>query len=273
MQWRLATLCSVFRFDGPLFGHGQLGCPCLSNGNFANGIAARLISWDRGRLNRRVSAAIVPYSICHPKEPALRRQPNNIIPLRRLNIIAIRNIAIALAIHCGYTSHGPENIYSVPKKQHFREGALFTAQRAGFLTEQRLSCTEAAALFSESEGVYLVASEIAPVLPCPIRETLISIPSLMSPQRTAMRARRVRAYFRYLKAVRRGVMDQARAVAESNAHSGQWRARAATQVWLRGRIDWQLAMLTVYGFAYRAGINLNFQQRTAALSHLVSRLG
>lgn len=179
-----------------------------------------------------------------------------------------------MAINRAYTPFEPGKTYSVSRqKQYSREWSLFTAQRACFLTELRLSCSEAAALFRESEGVYLVASEIAPALPCPIRETLISIPSLMSPRRTAMRARRVRVYFRYLRAVRHSVIEQVRAVAESKAHSGQWRAWGATQVWLRGRIDWQLAMLTVYGFAYRAGIHLNFQQRTAALGHLISRLG
>lgn len=157
-------------------------------------------------------------------------------------------------------------------KRYSREGELFTAQRADFLRERRLSCTEAAALFSQSEGFYLVASEIAPALPCPIRETLISIPYLMIPCRTELRARRARAYFRYLKAVRGGVIGQVQAVAELRAHSGQWRAWIATRAWLRGKIAWHLAMLKVYGVAYRAGIRVNFRYRTAALGQLVSRL-
>jgi hypothetical protein len=161
----------------------------------------------------------------------------------------------------------------VPRRTRcFREGELFTADRAEFLRELRLSCTDAVALFSQSEGIYLVASEISPALPCPIRETLVSIPFLMTPCRTEMRARRVRAYFRYLKAVRGGVFDQVQEVAELRAHSGEWRAWLATQAWLRGKIGWQLAMLNVYGFAYRAGIHLDFQYRAAALGQLVSLL-
>jgi hypothetical protein len=151
----------------------------------------------------------------------------------------------------------------------FREGELFTADRAEFLRELRLSCTEAAELFSQSEGIYLIASEIAPALPCPIRETLVSIPSLMTPCRREMRARRVRAYFRYLKAIRDGVFDQVQEVAELSANSGQWRGWLITHAWLRGKIRWQLAMLNIYGFAYRAGIHLNFQQRTAQLVSLL----
>jgi hypothetical protein len=149
---------------------------------------------------------------------------------------------------------------------------LFTADRAEFLRELRLSCTDAVALFSQSEGIYLVASEISPALPCPIRETLVSIPFLMTPCRTEMRARRVRAYFRYLKAIRGGVFDQVQYAAELRAQSGQRRAWLTTYAWLRGKIGWQLAMLIVYGFAYRAGIRLDFQQRTAALGQLISLL-
>ena len=158
-----------------------------------------------------------------------------------------------------------------PKKRS-REGELFTANRAGFLRELRLSCADAAALFSQSEGIYLVASEIAPALPCPIRETLISIPSLMSPCRTEMRARRARAYFRYLEAVRQGIVEQVSQVAQLKARSGQWRSWAGIQLWLRGRISCELALLEAYGFAYRAGIHLNFERRTAELRRLVSLL-
>ena len=161
----------------------------------------------------------------------------------------------------------------MPKRTRcFREGELFTADRADFLRELRLSCTDAAALFSQSEGIYLIASEITPALPCPIRETLVSIPSLMTPCRKEMRARRVRAYFRYLKAIRGGVFRQVQEVAKLRAHSGQWRAWLATDAWLLSKIGWQWAMLNVYGFAYRAGIHLDFQQRTAALGQLVSLL-
>ncbi len=120
--------------------------------------------------------------------------------------------------------------------------------------------------------MYLVASEIAPALPCPIRETLICIPSLMSPCRTEMRARRARAYSRYLEAVRVGIMERLRQLAQLKARSGQWRAWAGTQLSLRGRICWQLTLLDLYGIAYRAGIHLNFQRRTAKLARLVSLL-
>jgi hypothetical protein len=161
----------------------------------------------------------------------------------------------------------------VPKRtKHTREGELFTAERADFLRELRLSCAEAAALFSQSEGMYVVASEIAPALPCPIRETLLSIPSLMNSSRTEMRGRRARAYFRYLKAVRDGVSDQVHQEAHLKARSGQWRSWCAIQLWLRGRIGFQLAILEIYGFAYRAGIHLNFEARTAALGRLLSLL-
>jgi hypothetical protein len=152
----------------------------------------------------------------------------------------------------------------------FREGELFTAHRAEFLRELRLSCPDAVALFSQSEGIYLVASEISPALPCPIRETLISIPLLMTPCRKEMRMSRARAYFRYLKAIRGGVFDQAQEAAESEGYSGQWRKWFRGHTWLRGKIGWQWTMLIVYGFAYRAGIHLDFQHRTAALGQLVS---
>ena len=135
-----------------------------------------------------------------------------------------------------------------------------------------MSCAEAAALFSQSEGMYLVASEISPALPCPIRETLLSIPSLMSSCRTEMRGRRARTYFRYLRAVREGVIEQVGEVAQLRARSGQWRSWIGIQMGLRGRINCQLAMLKVYGIAYRAGIHLNFQGRTAALSRLIALL-
>jgi hypothetical protein len=158
------------------------------------------------------------------------------------------------------------------RKQGFREGELFTAHRADFLRELRLSCTDAAALFSHSEGFYRIASEIAPALPCPIPETLLSIPSLMTPCRTDMRARRVRAYFRYLKAIRSGVFGRVPGAAERRAASGQWRHWLPPHAWLRGKIGWQLAMLNVYGFAYLAGIHLNFRHRTAALGQLFSLL-
>jgi hypothetical protein len=158
------------------------------------------------------------------------------------------------------------------RKKYSREGELFTADRAGFLRELRLSCADAVALFSQTEGMYLVASEIAPALPCPVLETLISISSLMSPCRTAMRARRARAYSRYLEAVRAGIVEQVRQVAQLQARSGHWRAWAGIQLGLRGRIGCQLALLKVYGFAYRAGIHLNFQRRTAKLGRLVSLL-
>jgi hypothetical protein len=158
------------------------------------------------------------------------------------------------------------------RKKQSREGELFTADRAGFLRELRLSCADAVALFSKSEGMYLVASEIAPALPCPIRETLTCIPSLMSPCRTEMRARRARAYSRYLEAVRQGIVEQVRQVAQLKARSGQWRAWAGIQVWLRGRIGYQLALLDVYGIAYRAGIHLDFRRRAAKLGRLVSLL-
>jgi hypothetical protein len=161
----------------------------------------------------------------------------------------------------------------VPRRTRcFREGELFTANRAEFLRELRLSCTDAVALFSQSEGIYLVASEILPALPCPIRETLVSIPFLMTPCRAEMRGRRTRAYFRYLKAIRGGVFDQVQEVAELRARSGQWQAWLTTNGWLRGKIGWQLAMLIVCGFAYRAGIHLDFRYRTAALGQLVSLL-
>jgi hypothetical protein len=161
----------------------------------------------------------------------------------------------------------------VPKlSRPFREGELFTADRAEFLRELRLGCAEAAALFSESEGMYLVASEIAPVLPCPIRETLLSIPSLMQRCRMETRGRRARAYFRYLQVVRDGIVEQTYQTAQLKARSGQWGAWAEIQIWLRSRISWQLAMLEVYGFAYRSGIHLNFERRTAALGRLISLL-
>lgn len=158
------------------------------------------------------------------------------------------------------------------RTKHIREGELFTAERAGFLRELRLSCADAAALFSQSEGMYLVASEIAPTLPCPILETLQSLPSLMNPSRTEMRGHRAKAYFRYLKAVRDGVIEQIGQVAHLKARSGHWRSWFAIQVWLGGRIGRELTMLKLYGLAYRAGINLNFQRRTAALGRLVSLL-
>lgn len=152
----------------------------------------------------------------------------------------------------------------------FREGELFTAHRAEFLRELRLSCSDAVALFSQSEGIYLVASEITPALPCPIRETLVSIPLLMTPCRKEMRRPRVRAYFRYLKAIRGGIFDQVQEAAEPEAYSGQGRTWFSSHAWLRGKIGWQWTMLIVYGFAYRAGIHLDFQYRTAALGQLVS---
>jgi hypothetical protein len=149
---------------------------------------------------------------------------------------------------------------------------LFTANQAGFLRELRLNCSDAVALFSQSEGMFLVASEIAPALPCPIRETLNCIPFLMSSSRTEMRARRARAYARYLEAVRHGIVEQMGKIAHLKARSGQWREWAGIQLWLRGRIDCQLALLKIYGFAYRAGIHLNFERRTTELSRLVSML-
>jgi hypothetical protein len=161
----------------------------------------------------------------------------------------------------------------VPKSSRpSREGELFTADRAGFLRELRLGCAEAAALFTESEGMFFVASEIAPVLPCPIRETLLSIPSLMSRCRMQTRGRRARAYFRYLKVVRDGIVEQTHQAAQFKARSGQWSAWAGIQIWLRGRISWQLAMLEIYGLAYRSGVHLNFERRTAALSRLIALL-
>jgi hypothetical protein len=120
--------------------------------------------------------------------------------------------------------------------------------------------------------MYLVASEIAPALPCHILETLISIPSLMSACRTEMRGRRARAYFRYLRAVREGVIEQVSQVAQLRARSGQWRSWIAIQMGLRSRINCQLALLKAYGIAYRAGIHLNFESRTAALGRLISLL-
>ena len=87
-----------------------------------------------------------------------------------------------------------------------------------------------------------------------------------------MRARRARAYFRYLEAVRKGIVEQVGQVAQLKARSGKWRAWAEIQLWLRGRISSQLALLEVYGFAYRAGIHLNFERRTAELRRLVSLL-
>jgi hypothetical protein len=158
------------------------------------------------------------------------------------------------------------------RTKHSREGELFTAAKAGFLRELRLSCADAVALFSQSEGMYLVASEIEPALPCPIRETLTWIPSLMSPCRTEMRAHRARTYSRYLKAVREGIAEQVRQVAQLKARSGQWRAWAGIQLGLRGSIDFQLTLLNLYGLAYRAGIHLNFQRRAAKLGRLVARL-
>ena len=158
------------------------------------------------------------------------------------------------------------------RRKQSSEGELFTADRAGFLRELRLSCADAVALFTQSEGRYLVVSEIAPTLPCPIPETLICIPCLMSPCRTEMRARRARAYGRYLAAVREGIVQQVSQVAELKARSGQWRAWAGIQFGLRSRIGWQLGLLDAYGVAYRAGIHLNFERRAAKLSRLVSLL-
>ena len=157
-------------------------------------------------------------------------------------------------------------------RKQSREGELFTADKAGFLRELQLSCSEAVALFRQSEGMYVVASEITPVLPCPVRETLICIPSLMSPCRTEMRARRARAYARYLEAVRQGIVEQVHQLAQLKARSGQWREWARIQLWLRGRIGCELALLEAYGIAYRAGIHLNFQRRTAKLGKLVTLL-
>src|SRR6202041_1204451 len=151
--------------------------------------------------------------------------------------------------------------YSVPRlKKYSREGELFTAHRADFLRELRLSCTDAAALFSQSEGIFRVASEIAPALPCSIRETLLSIPSLMPPCRKEMRACRTRAYFRYLQAIRGGLQG----------HYAPRTGRITSHAWLRGKISWQFTMLKMYGLAYRVGIHLNFGHRTAALGQLVS---
>lgn len=158
------------------------------------------------------------------------------------------------------------------RANHFREGYFLTAARASFLRELRLSCAEAVALFSQTEGMYLVASEIAPALPCPIRETLLSMPSLMNPRWISMRGRRARTYFRYLKAVHEAIIEQLREVAQLKARSGQWRSWVAIQMGLRGRINWQLAMLKVYGLVYSAGIHLNFQRRTAALARLIALL-
>lgn len=86
------------------------------------------------------------------------------------------------------------------------------------------------------------------------------------------RGRRARAYFRYLKVVRDGIVEQAHQAAQLKARSGQWSAWARIQIWLRGRIGWQLAMLEIYGFAYRSGVHLNFERRTAALGRLISLL-
>jgi hypothetical protein len=158
------------------------------------------------------------------------------------------------------------------RKKQSREGELFTASQAGFLRELRLNCADAVALFSQSEGMYLVASEITPALPCPILETLNCIPFLMSSNRTEMRARRARTYARYLEAVRMGIVEQVNQLAQLKARSGQWREWAGIQFWMRSRIDCQLALLRVYGFAYRAGIHLNFERRTAELGRLVSML-
>jgi hypothetical protein len=160
----------------------------------------------------------------------------------------------------------------VVHRKQSREGELFTADRAAFLRELQLSCAEAVALFRQSEGMYVVASEIIPMLPCPVRETLICIPSLMSPCRAETRARRARAYARYLEAVRQGIVEQVHQVAQLKARSGQWRAWAGIQLWLRGRIGWELALLEAYGIAYRAGIHLNFRRRTVQLGKLVALL-
>lgn len=156
--------------------------------------------------------------------------------------------------------------------KHSREGELFTANRAGFLRELQLTCADAAALFGQSEGIYQVASEIGPSFPCSVGDTLLSLPALMSPCRSEMRGRRARAYHRYLQAVRDSVVDQVFEAAQLKARAGDWEGWAKLQLWLRGRLGCQLAILEAYGLAYRIGFNLSFERRTAGLRKIIALL-